>query len=173
MTIVGRFRRGSFRRKRCHLHGAQQGWIAEGRLLMQRPQMRTLLSLGLLLVSVPAAASQPSGKTYGSWHVVSIWSFSGTEGNDPSLILMQGEEPNTLQVHWTQAGPVVVSINIDKCSGDDDFEASYSMVVQRWLRGCLKTRRKRDCGPRSRDGLIRLSCLAHHQWQPNRSVSWV
>lgn len=95
--------------------------------------MRTVLCLTLLVTSATASASQPAGKKFGPWHVVSISSLSGTEGNDASVILIQGEEPNTLQVSWTQGGPVVVSINIEKCSGEDDFEASYSVEARHWL----------------------------------------
>ena len=95
--------------------------------------MRTFLCLTLFVTSVAASASQPTGKKFGAWHVVSISSLSGTEGDDASVILTQGEEPNTLQASWTQGGPIVVSINIEKCSGEDDFEASYSVEARRWL----------------------------------------
>ncbi|SDA25214.1 hypothetical protein [Sphingomonas sp. NFR15] len=96
--------------------------------------MWAITCLGLALASVSASASQPTGKTFGPWHVVSISSLSGTEGNDASVVLTQGEEPNTLQARWTDGGPVVVSINIEKCSGENDFEAVYSVEVARWLR---------------------------------------
>lgn len=95
--------------------------------------MRTVLCLTLFVTSAAASASQPTGRKFGPWHVVSISSLSGTEGNDASVILTQGEEPNTLQASWAQGGPVVVSINIEKCSGEDDFKASYSVEAKRWL----------------------------------------
>lgn len=95
--------------------------------------MRTLRYLAAFLMGTAASASQPTGKTFGAWHVVSISSLSGTEGNDASVILTQGDEPNILQASWTQGGPVVISINVEKCSGENDFEASYSVEVERWL----------------------------------------
>lgn len=95
--------------------------------------MRKILFAILLLTAAPVLASQPTGKTYGPWHVVSISSLSGTEGNDASVVLTLGEHPNIFEVSWTQGGPVVVSINIDKCYGEEDFEASYSVAVASWL----------------------------------------
>jgi hypothetical protein len=95
--------------------------------------MRTLLCLSLLVMGAGASASQPTGERFGSWHVVSISSLSGTGGDDASVILTQGEDPNVFQVLWTQGGPIVVSINIEKCVGEDDFEASYSVEPSRWL----------------------------------------
>ena len=38
-----------------------------------------------------------------------------------------------MQARWVQGGPVFVSINIEKCHGEDDFEASYSVEPRRWL----------------------------------------
>lgn len=95
--------------------------------------MRTLLCLTILVMSAIVSASQPTGKKFGAWDVVSIASVSGTEGNDASVILMQGNEPNTLQARWMQGGPVVISINIEECTGENDFQASYSVDAKRWL----------------------------------------
>lgn len=95
--------------------------------------MRTFLFLALLSVSAVASASLPTGRKYGHWDVVSVSGLSGAEGNDASVILAQGEEPNILQVRWVQGGPVVVSINVEKCLGEEDFEASYSIESKRWL----------------------------------------
>lgn len=38
-----------------------------------------------------------------------------------------------MQARWLQGGPVLVSINIENCDGEDDFEASYSVEPRRWL----------------------------------------
>jgi hypothetical protein len=105
--------------------------------------MRAALSLTFIATGAAASASQPIGKAFGPWHVVSISSLSGGEGNDASVILTQGEEPNKLQARWTQGGPVVVSINIEKCSGDDAFEAFYSVDPMRWLQMSRRTMRMR------------------------------
>ena len=100
--------------------------------------MKMILPILCLFMAIPAHASQPTSKTYGSWRVISIWSLSGTEGNDASVMLLQGEDPNQFQIDWEQGSPVTVSINIDRCykdtdDGEDDFEASYSVPVRRWL----------------------------------------
>jgi hypothetical protein len=58
--------------------------------------------------------------------------LSGTEGDDASVIFAQGDDP-TLEVRWIQGGSVVVSMNIDKCVGEEDFEASYSVPTEKWL----------------------------------------
>jgi hypothetical protein len=84
-------------------------------------------------MSVAASASRPRLERFGPWEVVSIVSLSGTEGDDASVILAQGEYPNIVQARWTQGGPIVVSINIDRCVGDQDFEASYSVEPKRLL----------------------------------------
>ncbi len=96
--------------------------------------MRAILCLGLIAASVPAGPSQPEMRTYGSWHVVSISSTSGAGNDDASVILVQGDQPDVMQVSWDQGGPVWVSIDIDKCAGEEDFEASYSVPVQDWMR---------------------------------------
>ena len=97
-----------------------------------------ILSVLCLFMAIPAHASQPTSKTYGSWWVISISSLSGAEGNDASVMLLQGEDPNQFKINWDQGSPVTVSINIDRCykdtdDGEDDFEASYSTPVTRWL----------------------------------------
>lgn len=66
--------------------------------------------------------------------MVGISSLSGTEGNDASVVLIQGEEPDTLQARCIDGQPVVVFLTIEKCSGEDAFGATYSVDVARWLR---------------------------------------
>lgn len=99
--------------------------------------MRMILPILLLFMVTSARASQPTSKDYGPWRVISIGSLSGT-GNDASVILLQGEDPNLFKIIWDQGSRVVVSINIDRCyrdtdDGGDDFEASYSAPVKQWL----------------------------------------
>ncbi|KQM33105.1 hypothetical protein [Sphingomonas sp. Leaf10] len=119
------------------------GWLADFLPLVQYRQIRALLFLVVLVTSGAASASQPTGKTFGAWHVVSISSLSGTEGNDPSVILPQGDAPNTLQASWTQGGPVVISFDIERCLGESDFQASYSVEVKRWLQLSRRAVQKR------------------------------
>lgn len=119
------------------------GSLADFLPLAQCRQMRALLFLAVLVTSGAASASQPTGKMFGAWRVVSISSLSGTEGNDASVILTQGDAPNTLQASWTQGGPVVISIDIEKCWGESDFQASYSVEVKRWLQLSRRAVQKR------------------------------
>lgn len=111
------------------------------------------------MTSAAASASQPTGKKFGPWHIVSISSLSGTAGDDASVILTQGEEPNVVQARWIQGGSVVVSIIIDKCSGEDDFEESYSVEPSRWLqlsRRAIQMRLRADVSAWL--GQARLAC---------------
>jgi hypothetical protein len=81
-----------------------------------------------------ASASQPTGQTFGAWYVTSVASISGTEGDDASVTLTQGEYPDILQASWTQGGRVSVRIDIKGCHGDAAFEARYSVETVRWLK---------------------------------------
>jgi len=95
--------------------------------------MQIFLGLNLLLASVPAPASIPTGKKYGSWQIFSISSLSGTEGNDASVIMSQGDELNVLEARWTQGRPIKVSMSMKICTGDDDFYVAYYVEPKRWL----------------------------------------
>lgn len=96
--------------------------------------MRSLSCLFLLSVSTVATASIPTGKTYGPWLVTSISSVDGANGGDASVILVQGDERNDLEVRWTEGSASVnVSMYIDKCMGEESFEASYSLATGEWL----------------------------------------
>jgi hypothetical protein len=95
--------------------------------------MRLLFCFGLMAASVPASASQPEMRTHGPWSVVSISSLAGGGENDASVILAQGEEPDVMQARWDEGGPVTVSMHVEKCSGEEDYDASYSVPVETWL----------------------------------------
>lgn len=86
-----------------------------------------------LIVAQPAFGSQPESETHGMWSITSISSLAGTEGDDASVVLAQGEHPDTIEVRWLQGGPVTISINIEHCREEDDFEAGYTVDVAQWL----------------------------------------
>jgi hypothetical protein len=68
--------------------------------------------------------------------------LSGVEGDDASAMIVQtqGCIPNIgacdeLQVSWTQKFDVQISMRIKDCyQEDEDFSASYSVPVSRWLK---------------------------------------
>jgi len=113
---------------------ADMGRVAERKHLAQPREMRLLSCLFLLSVSSLAAASMPVSKNYGPWLVTSISSVDGANGGDASVILAQGDEHNDLEVRWNEGSASVnVSMYIDKCIGEESFEASYSMETDKWL----------------------------------------
>ena len=117
--------------------------------------MRILYFLFLLSASTVATASIPSSKSYGSWRVISISSEDGVSGNDPAVILTQGDDSNELQVRWSRGVSIDASIYIEKCKGEDSFEASETMESPEDVETRLRTKfrlwideAKRTCGSR-------------------------
>lgn len=117
--------------------------------------MRIFYFLFLLFASTAATASIPSGKSYGVWHVISISSIDGVSGDDPAVILTQGDDSNVLEVRWSNGISINASIYIEKCRGEDSFEASEIMEspedVETRLRAKFRLwvdQAKRDCGSR-------------------------
>jgi hypothetical protein len=98
-----------------------------------------LFAIGFIAIAAPA--SIPTGQQFDAWHVSSITSLSGTEGNDASASISQqkncdsdGNGCDELDVHWIQGGNVVISANFQDCyREDEDFEPAYSVSVDRWL----------------------------------------
>jgi|GEM_PF-2746786 len=102
---------------------------------MSRPcnPLRLLPALALLAATA-AVASMPTGARFGRWHVVSISSLSGVAGDDASAVLVQETRGGTLQAEWDQGGPVMVSIDIEDCTGEDeDFSSGYRVPEAEWL----------------------------------------
>jgi hypothetical protein len=89
-----------------------------------------LLVTGFLTAS--AHASIPHGTRYGPWHVVSIGSMSGTGGNDASVLITQEIDGDDLTVRWQEGGQIILSVNIDHCSADEDFDQSYAIPIETW-----------------------------------------
>ena len=97
--------------------------------------MKTLVRFGLLLLfAAPATASQPTTNTFGAWHVISIASMSGTEGDDPSALISQEIEGGELSVVWSGRERIIVSVNVDDCYAEDqDFKQFYIVPIDQWL----------------------------------------
>ena len=97
------------------------------------PALRFLPGLAFLAATA-AAASMPTGARFGRWHVVSISSVSGVSVGDAFAILAQETGAGRLEAEWEQGGPVIVSIDIADCGGEDeDFERSSSVAPAQWL----------------------------------------
>lgn len=117
--------------------------------------MRFLFFIILLSASTVATASIPSGKSYGAWRVISISSIDGVSGDDPAVSLTQGDDSNVLEVRWQEGTSINASIYIEKCRGEDSFEASETMTSPEDVETRLRTKfhlwmgqAKRACGSR-------------------------
>ena len=98
------------------------------------------LALYITLIGTAAYASTPTGKQFGHWHVTSISSLSGTEGDDASVSLVQehgcsieGYGCSGVEARWVQGSDVIISADIDSCRGEDDFFRSFSVPAERWV----------------------------------------
>ncbi|HYJ83453.1 MAG TPA: hypothetical protein VEW26_11520 [Allosphingosinicella sp.] len=75
----------------------------------------------------------PTGERYGAWHVVSITSMSGVDGNDAAAVLTQENAAGALRVRWDEGRPVRISVKIESCYPDDeDFYQYYSIPTALW-----------------------------------------
>jgi len=117
--------------------------------------MRFVYLLFLLFASTVATASIPSGKSYGAWRVISISSIDGGSGGDAAVILTQGDDSNVLEIGWDEGTSINASMYIEKCRGEDSFEASESMTSPEDVEKRLRTKfrlwigqAKRACGSR-------------------------
>lgn len=98
-------------------------------------RLKWMLAGALLAAAVGAAASTPTGRWIGPWHVVSISSLSGVGGGDAAAVLAQEHAAGTLEVNWEQGGPVHVSVRIEDCRDEDEeFRQRYSVPLERWVR---------------------------------------
>ena len=104
--------------------------------------IRNFIALCGLMTASSAYSSTPTGQVFGSWRVISINSMSGVDGDDASAMIVQtqGCLPNIgacdeLQVSWTQKSDVQISVRVKDCLEEfEDFSASYSVPVDRWLK---------------------------------------
>jgi hypothetical protein len=95
--------------------------------------MKTLfVALLMGLPPVSAQASTPQGAMHGAWHVISISSISGVGGDDASVMMTQESAGDELTIRWDQGGRVVISVDIDDCFADEDFEQSYAVPLSAW-----------------------------------------
>ncbi|MGC1469172.1 MAG: hypothetical protein WA793_07300 [Sphingorhabdus sp.] len=93
-----------------------------------------ILCIALLMGVLPvgAQASMPQGAVHGAWHVISISSISGVGGNDASVMMTQEIAGDDLTIRWDEGGHVVISVDIDDCFADEDFEQSYAVPLSAW-----------------------------------------
>jgi hypothetical protein len=91
---------------------------------------RMMFLAGLLTAN--AHASIPQGARHGPWHVTSISSVSGVDGNDAAVMLTQEIDGDELTVRWDGGGHVRISIDIDGCVADEDFEQTYAIPLDAW-----------------------------------------
>jgi hypothetical protein len=83
-------------------------------------------------LTATAQASIPQGAMHGPWHVTSINSISGVDGNDAAVMLTQEVDGGELTVRWDAGRPVRISIDVDKCDADEDFYQTYSIPLGAW-----------------------------------------
>jgi DNA-binding transcriptional MerR regulator len=112
------------------LHSSQNcGNLLESERSNMKIRSIILLS-GLLAAS--AQASTPQGAMHGSWHVISIISTSGVGGNDAAVLITQKADGDELTARWEEGGRIVMSIDINECFNDQDFEQSYAIPLSTW-----------------------------------------
>ena len=89
-----------------------------------------ILLSGLLAAS--AQGSTPQGAMHGSWRVISISSMSGAGSNDAGVTITQEADGDELTARWEEGGRIVMSIDINECFNDEDFEQSYAVPLSAW-----------------------------------------